>query len=93
ALMARDWRGNVRELENVLRLAWIRCPRGLRIQPEHLETPGFKKPSPPPISLAEVELQAIERAMERSSGNVSAAARLLGIDRTTLWRKMKKASV
>jgi transcriptional regulator with PAS, ATPase and Fis domain len=93
ALMARDWRGNVRELENVLRLAWIRCPRGSRIQPVHLETPGFKKAAPPPISLAEVEQQAIERAMERSSGNVSAAARLLGIDRTTLWRKMKKASV
>ena len=93
AIMARDWRGNVRELENVLRLAWIRCPRGMRILPSHLETPGFRKPAPIPISLAEIEQQAIERAMERSSGNVSAAARLLGIDRTTLWRKMKKASM
>ena len=93
ALMARDWRGNVRELENVLRLAWIRCPSGVRIQPSHLETPGFRKPAANPISLAEVEQQAIDRAMERASGNVSAAARLLGIDRTTLWRKMKKASV
>ena len=93
AMMARDWRGNVRELENVLRLAWIRCPQGARIQPVHLETPGFRTPAAPPVSLAEVEQQAIERAMERSSGNVSAAARLLGIDRTTLWRKMKKASV
>jgi len=93
ALMARDWRGNVRELENVLRLAWIRCPAGARIQPGHLETPGFRKPAAAPVSLAEVEQQAIERAMERASGNVTAAARLLGIDRTTLWRKMKKASV
>jgi len=93
AMMARDWRGNVRELENVLRLAWIRCPRGTRILPVHIETPGFRKPAPTPVSLADVEQQAIERAMERSSGNVSAAARLLGIDRTTLWRKMKKASM
>lgn len=92
SLMDRDWRGNVRELENVLRLAWIRTLPGRAIEPAQLETPGFKKAAPTPISLAEVEAQAIERAMQRSSGNMSAAARLLGIDRTTLWRKMKKGS-
>jgi two-component system response regulator HydG len=90
ALLERPWRGNVRELENVLRLAWIRTPPSRPIPPGHLETPGFRTADPPAVSLADVERQAIERAMQRSSGNVSAAARLLGIDRTTLWRKMKK---
>ncbi len=91
ALVARPWKGNVRELENVLRLAWIRVPEGGEIRPEHLEVPGRRSPEPEPISLAEVEARAIEKAMQRSDGNMAAAARLLGIDRTTLWRKLKRA--
>jgi transcriptional regulator of acetoin/glycerol metabolism len=80
----------VRELENVLRLAWIRVPPGGLIQPEHLQMPGRQRAEPEPLNLGEVERRTIERAMERSEGNVAAAARLLGIDRTTLWRKLKR---
>jgi transcriptional regulator with PAS, ATPase and Fis domain len=91
ALMAREWRGNVRELENVLRLAWIRTPAGGTLGPEQLEPPAAAPSAEPdPVSLAEVERRAIERAMQRSDGNMAAAARLLGIDRTTLWRKLKR---
>jgi two-component system, NtrC family, response regulator HydG len=93
ALTQRIWRGNVRELENVLRLAWIRAMPGAPIEPELLETPGLGGPRMAPAALADVEQAAIERAMTRTSGNISAAARLLGIDRTTLWRKMKKAQL
>ena len=89
-LTSREWRGNVRELENVLRLAWIRVPSGSLIQPTHLQMPGRQRAQPEPLNLGEVERRAIERAMERSEGNVAAAARLLGIDRTTLWRKLKR---
>ena len=89
-LTSREWRGNVRELENVLRLAWIRVPSGSLIQPIHLQMPGRQRAQPEPLNLGEVERRAIERAMERSEGNVAAAARLLGIDRTTLWRKLKR---
>ena len=89
-LTTREWRGNVRELENVLRLAWIRVPPGGLIQPEHLQMPGRKRAEPEPLELAEVERRTIERAMARSEGNVAGAARLLGIDRTTLWRKLKR---
>jgi len=91
-LMHREWRGNVRELQNVLRLAWIRAPEGGRITPEHLVQPGTGGGGrrPAPINLAELETQAIRRAMDRSDGNMAAAARLLGIDRSTLWRKLKK---
>ena len=90
-LMERAWRGNVRELENVLRLAWIRVPEGHEITPEHLEVPGRRSIEPEPVSLADVEARAIETAMRRSDGNMAAAARLLGIDRTTLWRKLKRS--
>jgi len=89
-LTRRHWRGNVRELENVLRLAWIRVPAGGLIEPSHLRTPGRRRTETQPMNLADVERQTIERAMARSEGNVAAAARLLGIDRTTLWRKLKK---
>lgn len=91
-LTTREWRGNVRELENVLRLAWIRVPAGELIQPDQLRMPGRKRSEPEPLKLAEVERRTIERAMERSEGNVAAAARLLGIDRTTLWRKLKRTT-
>lgn len=90
-LMAQEWRGNVRELENVVRLAFIRVPDGRPIAAEHLaagQPVQARKVVAP--SLAELESQAIERALERTAGNLSAAARLLGIDRTTLWRKLKK---
>lgn len=93
-LMERPWRGNVRELENVLRLAWIRTPAGGRVTPELLQPPGAGKAGgKPPINLAALEEQAILRAMDRSGGNMAAAARLLGIDRSTLWRKMKKSGL
>jgi hypothetical protein len=54
--------------------------------------------APPPASargeasanLAEAERLAIRRALEHARGNHSAAARMLGIDRSTLWRKLKR---
>ena len=91
-LLGRSWRGNVRELENVLRLAWIRAAAGAPITPILLEGQGPAPKEAPPVSLADAEDVAIRKAMERSDGNVAAAARLLGIDRTTLWRKLKKGS-
>jgi DNA-binding NtrC family response regulator len=90
SLLGRQWRGNVRELENVLRLAFIRTPAGEPLQAEHLTSPGSRPQAPEGTSLAELEQQAIRRAMDRSGGNLAAASRLLGIDRTTLWRKLKK---
>lgn len=89
-LTTRQWRGNVRELENVLRLAWIRATPGGTIESSHLQQPRGNRQGPVPLKLAEVEAQTIERALQKSDGNVAAAARLLGIDRTTLWRKLKK---
>lgn len=96
ALTENPWRGNVRELQNVLRLAFIRSPAGQPLRPSFLQVPGTK-PAPHRASgssnLAELERQAIQQAMDSSDGNVAAAARVLGIDRSTLWRKLKKAQL
>ncbi|MCO4772000.1 MAG: sigma 54-interacting transcriptional regulator [Deltaproteobacteria bacterium] len=103
ALSTRAWRGNVRELLNVLRLAWIRTPGG---QPIGVEALGVGEAAPAssgttsagssptthsePQTLAELEADALRAAMRRHDSNMSAAARELGIDRSTLWRKWKK---
>lgn len=90
-LVGRDWRGNVRELENVLRLAFIRVPEGAPIGPDHVAAPTSRPSAEPePVSLQELEKRAIQRAMDQSEGNMAAAARLLGVDRTTLWRKLRR---
>jgi len=92
ALLTHPWRGNVRELENVLRLAFMRAPPGHEIGPEALTLTSSGKTTAPreDLNLANIERSAIQKAMDRSAQNVTAAAKLLGIDRTTLWRKLKE---
>ena len=92
-LLGRPWRGNVRELENALRLAFIRVAPGSGIGPELLmPLPGARESSDE-LNLAALERHTIQRALERSSHNLSGAARLLGIDRSTLWRKLRVSGV
>ena len=95
-LMRHEFRGNVRELENILEHAFILC-RGPLILPEHL--PSEIRPSRPlpkaraGTTLAEIEEQKILDALERHGGNRAAAAKALGIHKTTLWRKLKKLGI
>lgn len=86
ALAGHRWPGNITELGTCLRAARLRAagPR-LQVADLHLESTG------PVETLADLEAQAIARAMAAAQGNLSAAARLLGIDRSTLWRKLKRA--
>ncbi|MBN1344997.1 MAG: sigma 54-interacting transcriptional regulator [Phycisphaerae bacterium] len=91
-LMRHDWPGNVRELENAMEHAFILC-RGPVIEPQHL--PGQFLPVDeavvvPGMTLAEIEARAIRDALERNGWNRLATARELGIDKTTLWRKLKR---
>jgi len=91
-LQSYHWPGNVRELENVLERAMHvfdgsvltvdHLPRELRMA--NLGGPGARI-----ITLQEAERQAIIRAGRALQGNVTAMAQVLGIGRTTLWRKMK----
>ena len=94
-LMAHNWPGNVRELENVIERAFIMCRRGLislKHLSEELTAPG---PSPGPESDIRsahdlLDAQAILTALEHNQYNRLAAARALGIHKTTLYRRMKK---
>jgi DNA-binding NtrC family response regulator len=96
AVMAHDWPGNVRELRNVLERGAVVCT-GTRLQLADLgmgaaaAQPGHSMSSAAvPASLEEVERRHIAGVLEHTGGNVSQAARILGIDRVTLYSKMKK---
>jgi two-component system response regulator HydG len=94
-LLTYGWPGNVRELKNCM-LAAVTLGAGDSIEVEHLPrwlVTGSKLPprgadESGEHSLDFVERRHIERVLGAVGGNKSEAARLLGIDRTTLYRKM-----
>jgi DNA-binding NtrC family response regulator len=92
-LMDHDYPGNVRELENILEQAFVLC-RGEIIELEHLP-PEFRPPATAskaatgPVSLGLAEQQLIEAALARNHGNRQRTAHELGIDPSTLYRKLK----
>jgi two-component system response regulator HydG len=91
------WPGNVRELENVLERAAVMTDDGW-IRPEHLPPALFRNEGRKELAaggrimtIAEMEHDHIRKVLESTGGNRSEAADLLGIGKTTLWRKMKDA--
>jgi len=90
ALQAYTWKGNVRELENVIERALI-LAHGEAIQLYHLpeEFQTLSEPAKRPMSLEEVEQQHIIKVL-RVARDLDEAASMLGIDPATLWRKRKK---
>ncbi|MCB1125375.1 MAG: sigma-54-dependent Fis family transcriptional regulator [Verrucomicrobiae bacterium] len=89
-LVRADWPGNVRELSNAIeRAAVIGRPPEIRI--EDLPTRPQGKTAPDADdSLAGVEKRHIAQVLERTRWNVSQAAEVLGIDRVTVYNKIKK---
>ena len=88
-LLRYDWPGNVRELENAVERALV-IGREAEIQPSDFP---FQLQGPKPASghtLEEVERAHIERVLRETEGNLSRAARLLAIDRTTLYNKLRR---
>jgi DNA-binding NtrC family response regulator len=103
-MLAYDWPGNVRELENCLDRACALTSGPTihvgdlptSIQNWHVQTQAAQVPPPAAvptngiIPIAEMEKQAILEAIERLHGDKLEAARLLGIGKTTLYRKLKE---
>jgi DNA-binding NtrC family response regulator len=93
-LMEHDFPGNVRELENILEHAFVLCRTGLievKHLPPHLRGDAGANASglPPGLTLAAMEKLLIRDALRRNDGNRAAAARELGMDASTLFRKLK----
>src|SRR6202042_3804934 len=85
-MMAYDWPGNVRELENAIERA-IALGSGPILHPGDLPT---KPQNDELLPLDELERRAILRALREAGGDKLAAARMLGIGKTTLYRKLKQ---
>jgi DNA-binding NtrC family response regulator len=90
-LLSHPWPGNVRELQNVMRHAAV-LARGAEVRPEHLpeelQRPAGRAEGPA-RTLAEVEREHVLRVLEACGGSQVEAARVLGIGRNTLWRKLR----
>jgi transcriptional regulator of acetoin/glycerol metabolism len=97
-LMAHSWPGNVRELENIIERAFIMCSDGL-IGMEHLpeELTGHHAPHGQGTGMRAaremIDAQSILAALERNGFHRLAAARDLGIHKSTLFRKIKKLGI
>ncbi|MGA2132727.1 MAG: sigma-54 dependent transcriptional regulator [Bryobacteraceae bacterium] len=97
-LMDYDWPGNVRELENAVERALVTAKSHELTEDDFgflsrkMEAGGNGRLSCN-VTLQELERQAIAAALERTSGNIKEAAAGLGIDRSTLYEKIKKYEI
>jgi len=108
-LCTHPWRGNVRELQNVIEHVAVLTEPGAVIRPEDLPLTAEARPavSTNPASListmleesyhvarerviAQFEMQYLTWLLSRAGGNMSKAARIAGVDRTTLYRLMER---
>jgi len=97
-LVGHDYPGNVRELENVIEHAFVLCGAGM-IEPKHL--PEHLRPAVPTAgatvgvaeTLADMERRLILDALQRNAWNRLAAAKELGIHKSTLFRKIQALGI
>jgi DNA-binding NtrC family response regulator len=97
-LMDYNWPGNVRELENAVERALVTC-RGQELTDEDfsflalngLASKGWTVPAG--MTLQEMEKQLIAATIERTGGNIKESAAILGIDRSTMYEKIKRYEI
>jgi len=108
AMQSHHWRGNVRELQNVIEHAVVLLSPGADIQPEQIPFIGTTQAGSLEVSdlvgsigeesyhsardrvLAQFEQRYLRWLINHATGNMSQAARIAGVDRTTLYRLMEK---
>jgi len=92
-LLSHRYPGNVRELQNVLEHAFVLCPGELidvEDLPPEVRPPTGEPQDNSPMTLREIERRSIRQALERNQWNRLAAAKELGIHKTTLFRKLRE---
>jgi len=89
-MMLYEWPGNVRELENAIERAVV-VSKGRKLMPEDLPIfrPEYLTP-PLDNTLLEVEKAHVSRILKENQWNVARSAKILGIDRSTLYNKIKR---
>jgi two-component system response regulator HydG len=96
AVMAHEWPGNIRELKSALEYAFVIADSG-PIGVDHLPPALAEVPRAPSFRKAPVgdakERQALIEALRRTGGNQTRAAELLGINRVTVWNRMRKYGI
>lgn len=92
-MMLYEWPGNVRELENAIERAVV-VSKGRKLMPEDLPIfrPEYLTP-PLDNTLLEVEKAHVSRILKENQWNVAKSARILGIDRSTLYNKIKRHNI
>jgi len=100
ALLRHDWPGNVRELENLVQRMIIMCTSeriDIDVLPAYLAQARAGDAHPidylPPQSLEEMEAYVIRKTLRKTSGDRALTAEILGIDKSTLWRKVKRYNI
>ncbi len=105
ALISHQWPGNIRELENAIRHAFVVVPDGGIIDKNHLPPDVLESLSDDEVSSApdlergerlhvgQDEKEEILKALEAAAGNKTRAAKMLGYSRVTLWKKMARLGI
>jgi transcriptional regulator of acetoin/glycerol metabolism len=95
-LQSYEWPGNVRELANILERAVILCQSRLLLKEHVGELEGRMPMADDFPTLEEAERRHILQALEKTGGVLAGpkgAAQLLGINRSTLWSRMRKLGI
>jgi DNA-binding NtrC family response regulator len=97
-LMDQPWPGNVRQLENVVERAMVTCRNRMLSEEDFAFLVRVKNAAdgwavPTNMPLHEVEKQVITATLQRTEGNIKETAAVLGIDRSTLYEKIRKYSI
>jgi transcriptional regulator of acetoin/glycerol metabolism len=96
-LLIYAWPGNVRELRNAIEYAFVLCPAGeidvQHLPPKIIQIGTVCEPTfdAPPID--QLERERLIRILRQTGGNQSETARLLGVSRVTVWKRIKKYAI
>ena len=102
-MVAYPWPGNIRELRNTVEYAFV-LARGKSIGPEHLpdKITRCKLMDINPVQYAELnnmvklgftEKEKLIDALQQSDGNQTKAAKIIGVSRVTVWKRIKKYGI